>query len=253
MSIQLAPEVIGRPARSHDGLPDVETAFGDESSSESEVHVKELESEPAPLPATRSYTPKATVAAPDPNVQLVASTLLHMCVVCAIAFCLVYVPPSLSVLATSGCSCASQQAAHFFPRWYEKHDTRSRQFSTDNVEDMGLIETLTRAFGEHTKAPCVCMHHLQIAQSTESRAVCASGSDDLMLNPIVVGESEDGRVVHEYSTQCGDTREQKRKNTVYVQWVDARTLQSHRARFDGAAAVCLQLAVEEIDGWKCVH
>lgn len=90
---------------------------------------------------------------------------------------------------------------------------------------------------------CLCMHHFAIASSGPLYRVCSvykERSEQLyvMVNPRQVGHSNDtvscksGSVCH---------------RTIYAEWLDPATRETHYARFIGRESTCLQQALHEMN------
>lgn len=96
---------------------------------------------------------------------------------------------------------------------------------------------------------CLCMHHLKMGKITPRR-ICAVKSRIGMINPKITGSSSFGDVsVTEHSIFCDNPRKNiLRARSVTLAWFDPHTGESHRGNFYGTTAMCLQLALDEMDG-----
>jgi len=117
---------------------------------------------------------------------------------------------------------------------------------------------------------CMCMHHLTFmpvrnSQDIVPRRLCVvynkkREESEVMINPVAVGRSSSARVYLEKSLSCGldDTPiKVARPEKLWVEWEDTildferpagSRMRTNRARFSGAEAACLALALEELDG-----
>lgn len=218
---ELAPELVRKRV-----LPDVEDEFPRQLPDIAEPESSEAEEEEAPLPPP---PPRG------PPMDLVFSGAVAL--VCLLGL-------SLAICASSRCP-RPVPAAPRYPRWHEPHETRAHPFAW-TADDRRVLDTLRRAFAEHAQAPCLCMHHLQVAQHTRVRAVCAVGSV-VMVNPQMHGSGATRDRWRQHSALCGDV-ESERYRTVYMQWDDPEARDAHRMRLDGETAACMQLALEEMQG-----
>ena len=219
---ELAPELVRKRV-----LPDVEDEFPRQLPDIAEPESSEAEEEEAPLP------PPPPPRGPSMDLMFSGAVAL----VCLLGL-------SLAICASSRCP-RSVPAAPRYPRWHELHDTRAHPFAW-SADDRRVLDTLRRAFAEHAHAPCVCMHHLQIAQHTRVRSVCAVDAS-VMINPRLSGSGSIRDHWRQHSVSCGEV-ESDRLRTIYLQWEDGESKDTHQMRLDGEKAACMQLALEEMQG-----
>jgi hypothetical protein len=152
-----------------------------------------------------------------------------------------------------------KQFAYPLKRQHE-HDTKSLPLKMRSFGARALLASVERSLETHLEASsqyaCLCMHHLaDIPGNPQLAQVCGVKAKDKMLllvNPELIGYGDTETSYHEASVSCPEnsTRSVKRRNIIAVEWTDTISVTHERvfARFSGATSVCLQLALDEMQG-----
>jgi len=151
-----------------------------------------------------------------------------------------------------------------YPLWIKQHATKSASLTLRESFAKPLISSLEYSFRSHmetgTQYACLCMHHLMVPGKPDSMRICSVYNRPrqemyLMINPVLAGRGNQTDSYEELSVSCDERRPQstRRYRQVFLEWVDPATHDVLYAKFQGMDAVCLQLALDELDGNKhCV-
>jgi peptide deformylase len=152
--------------------------------------------------------------------------------------------------------------APLYPLWTSQHNTKSALLDMTLPYARPLVAALEQTFrltmDLSSVYPCLCMHHVQIDSSTAiplSR-VCAiynrpSSQLYMMVNPQQIGQSVQKAAYSETSVSCKKQAPQSLRHThVFLEWIDPKTRLVMQSKFSGSAAVCMQLALDEMEGDK---
>lgn len=155
-----------------------------------------------------------------------------------------------------------QSQAPLYPLWTSQHNTKSAFLDMTHPYARPLVAALEQTFrltmDLSSVYPCLCMHHVQIDSSTAiplSR-VCAVYNRLLsqlymMVNPQQIGQSVQKATYSETSVSCKKQAPQSLRHThVFLEWTDPETRLVMQSKFSGSAAVCMQLALDEMEGDK---
>jgi len=122
------------------------------------------------------------------------------------------------------------------------HDTRPLLASLEKEFKIRLLE--------NTQYHCLCMHHLQMTNHTQWQ-ICATPTPQrdgvyLMVNPRLVGRSNDTMTKLEYSISCATPQFNERARVVFVEWTDPKTRTQYEKQFAHERAACLQQSIDEM-------
>lgn len=139
-----------------------------------------------------------------------------------------------------------------FPLWLEEpHMTNSR---IAERSDRNLLTDVARSLDYHMDraralgAKCLCAHHLRIG--AEPLRVCQVGKI-LMINPTMIGNSKSESFYKETSVSCKEPSiTSKRHSTIVLEWYDTSEQDVMYSKFSGGEALCMQLALDEMEGDK---
>jgi peptide deformylase len=137
------------------------------------------------------------------------------------------------------------------------HATKSEPLLHSDPGARPLLASLEASFRAHagtTTAACLCMHHLRAPLGGVQKRVCAIYNGEqmyLMVNPTLAGRSNATDAYREHSVSCAPASVQhhKRARIIFLEWTDPSVgFTEMYARFQGLPAVCMQLALDELDG-----
>ena len=152
--------------------------------------------------------------------------------------------------------------------WTTPHNTRSDLIDYRMAEARRLFRVLQTVFADHlrqnTGLACLCMHHLHLDRALPEGKdishlklyqVCGvknRRNDQLymLVNPKLGGGSNATKVYSENSVSCESDQFQsrKRRQQVFIDWIDPETSDMMYYKFKGVDAACLQLALDEFKG-----
>lgn len=171
----------------------------------------------------------------------------------------------MTFLSTRQPQQQQQPQRSFYPLWVKHHDTTSVPLSLSELYAKPLISSLEASFRAHmghadAQYACLCMHHLIFPASTIGQArVCGvynrrapAAEMYLLVNPSIIGASNTTDSYNEASVSCPiqKTSPTRRHRQIVLEWTDPETRDVMFSRFSGMAAVCMQLAIDEMNGNK---
>jgi len=117
-----------------------------------------------------------------------------------------------------------------------------------------LINSLEPSFEFHLKTGtqfgCLCMHQLQIGIDKQYRVCSIRNMKDtyLVVNPNIVGYSNQTRTVKEITSMCNvSSREKTRSEHIFLEWSEPPRGHRMYARLEGEEALCMQQVLEEME------
>ncbi len=161
-------------------------------------------------------------------------------------------------------------APSFYPLWTKHHDTQSSPLSLSELYAKPLVSSLEASFRAHmhnadAQYACLCMHHIVFptASGLSQKRVCGVYNRRapvaemyVMVNPQIIGASNTTDAFNEASVSCVKQKPTptRRHKQVVLEWTDPETRDLMYSRFSGMSAVCMQLAIDEMNGNKhCVY
>lgn len=118
---------------------------------------------------------------------------------------------------------------------------RQRLLARDVIADLALH--LERYKGTYE---CLCMHHTD-ARLENFKRICVLRPHLGLVNPKIIGGTEGELTVREHSVRCAVPCSVARRASIVVEWTDVESLEVFRATLSGRAAVCMQLALDEME------
>lgn len=149
-------------------------------------------------------------------------------------------------------------ASAAFPLWIEPHTTTSHPLNLREPFAKPLLASLEHSFYTHLAGSstyaCLCMHHLRIQPASPGQfQVCAvynryMDKVHVMTNPRMVGHGNATDLYEEQSIATQAVRNHvPRFRNVFIEWNDVATGDVLLLQLNGMQAVCMQVALEEMD------
>lgn len=116
-------------------------------------------------------------------------------------------------------------------------------------------------YAYYDRFPCLCMHHMLFNSSFTQVRLCniynpEAGQHYFLVNPRVIGALRADLQVPklEQSVGCKEPRDRhvKRHTAVFLEWEDESS-RTHYALFRDQIAYCMQLAINEFEGFEGPH
>jgi hypothetical protein len=141
-----------------------------------------------------------------------------------------------------------------YPLHQVPQDTSSVPLDLSAHHARPLVSSLESSFVHYLLSnsmyPCLCMHHMRVPSEKRYSLCAASNRDQLymMANLDIIGGSNETALLRETSVACDAPYNRRRHLSVFVSWECPRTNQRLYSRFEGATAMCLQIAYDELRG-----
>jgi len=137
---------------------------------------------------------------------------------------------------------------------YNPKDVHFYNLNFNNLIARPLVNSLEPSFEFHLKTGtqfgCLCMHQLEIHTDKLYRVCAIRNRDDmyLLVNPNIVGYSNEKQKVEEVSSLCENPVQQKERfKHIFLEWSEPPRGHRMYSRFESEEALCIQQALEEME------
>ena len=210
------------------------------------------------MPAKRAAPPPPPppVISPTPPVRLLPPFFFaRIFLVCFLA---VFCAASCMLVVISWATKPSAAAVSIFPLATAYRGTSVTAFDFSDPVTMNVaLPAIEASFQQHLTASssCLCAHHLAVPVAMQICAIKDSlGRTHLMANPHILGGSNNTVQILEASIlTCTAKKSPKAERfvTTTFGWTEPKTQTSLWALLSGEQSLCLQMAIDEMNGVKC--
>ncbi len=245
------PHELDEPApRMH---PTMSVPFEEEYEEEEEQTPQEEESTAASPPPSLTVSSSVQINESCWSVGLILVSLMSCILVCV---CII----GYALMLQPSLAPSSPLPRHIYPLWMTQHETRSVELSLrEHAVAIPLVVSLENTFRGHFETSdhfeFLCMTHVKVPSFDvrPSYQVCgaynrAAKQLYMMVNPTIIGQSNQTDAYLEASVACSPPAERSRARArqVFVEWIDPGLRSQMSARFVGIQAAAIQMAVEEM-------